>query len=246
MGRVARAAAQQREDRPPSAPAGQAGGGGSGRSSASGQSITKTPSGRRCESVAQQHRLGGHIADHRFRQRQLAAPARQACCKINAQARRGHPAPAPGGHHAVADLDRPLRARRPVESDVTHHLAIDDDLMDPPGRRLLDSRPSSLRWAANTIAIASMLSSIGYSGCQRLAAPGALRLAQDAPAGQHQPSHSDGQRHELHVVGGASARPAVNLPWLAAMGSSGSLRGPWSAASSPAPAFPRPGQSTCR
>ena len=152
-GRVARAAAQLSEDRGQHGRPLGAGCGGSGRSpSLRAVDLAKAPSGRRRSnalrsSTAWEATLPSiGFGNDSIRtvppcllQDQRAGPAR-------------NPAPAPGRHHGVADLDLPLRTRWPMESDVTHNHTIDDDLMDPPGRRTAWFPPIIALWAAHTIA----------------------------------------------------------------------------------------------
>ena len=116
------------------------------------------------ESVVQQYFPRGRVVRLGFGQHHCGAGPPRHLDDQGARPR-GQTATTPGRHHGISDLDAAL-GRRSMEADVTHHLIIDDELMNPPVRLAGKISPGASN-PANSMPSASKVSDSGYSGCQR-------------------------------------------------------------------------------
>ena len=195
MARVARAATQLSEDRPHHDGLLEPDVARQAVHRASERLIMKTPSGRRWNplrsSTACEATLSASVSATT-----VSAPSCHACSTINAQARLATPRPRQAGYHAVADLDRQLRARRSVECDVAHNSTIHDHLMDPPGRRLADRaqhRPMASRTTSRWHRCCRAADTRMPGWLVRQKRRAALRVHHPR---QHQSGHCNRQRYE--------------------------------------------------
>ena len=140
----------------------------------------------------------------------------------------GQTATAPSGHHGISDLDA-AAGRRSVEADVTHHLIIDDELMNPPVGLARQDPPGLVTGEQH----AECMEGVGERILRDASA--AWVLADGLASRISRASVSGTGRSRSRSAAESAATP--NHCRTAATDSSGNRRVPWSAASSPAPAY---------